>query len=68
VIRRCVKLWSNPGDTVLSPFMGIGSEGHVALEEGRKFVGVELKPSYYKQAAANLLKARKQGSLFEVQA
>jgi DNA modification methylase len=54
VIRRALKLWSNPGDTVLSPFMGIGSEGHVALEEGRKFVGVELKKSYYEQAVRNL--------------
>src|SRR5690606_33635020 len=39
VIRRCLRLWSNPGDTVLSPVGGIGSEGHVALQEGRKFVG-----------------------------
>jgi len=54
VIRRGVMLWTNPGDTVLSPFMGIGSEGHVALELGRKFIGVELKDSYFKQAAANL--------------
>lgn len=54
VIRRALKLWTNPGDTVLSPFMGIGSEGHVALQEGRKFVGAELKASYFKQAVANL--------------
>jgi DNA modification methylase len=54
VIRRGVMLWTNPGDIVLSPFMGIGSEGHVALELGRKFIGVELKDSYFKQAAANL--------------
>ena len=54
VIRRCVRLWSNPADTVLSPFAGIGSEGHVALEEGRRFVGVELKTSYFEQAARNL--------------
>jgi DNA modification methylase len=54
VIRRGVMLWTNPGDIVLSPFMGIGSEGHVALELGRRFVGVELKDSYFKQAAANL--------------
>lgn len=54
VTRRCVKLWSNPGDVVLSPFAGIGSEGHVAIEMGRKFIGIELKPSYYRQAAANL--------------
>lgn len=54
VIRRGVMLWTNPGDVVLSPFMGIGSEGYVALEMGRKFIGVELKESYYKQAVANL--------------
>lgn len=54
VIRRGIMLWTNPGDIVLSPFMGIGSEGYVALEMGRKFVGVELKKSYYDQAVANL--------------
>lgn len=54
VIERCLMLWSNPGDVVLSPFMGIGSEGYVALQEGRKFVGVELKDSYYRQAVLNL--------------
>lgn len=54
VIRRAMKLWTNPGDTVLSPFAGIGSEGYVAIEEGRKFVGAELKASYYGQALKNL--------------
>lgn len=54
VIRRGVMLWTNPGDIVLSPFMGIGSEGYVALEMGRRFVGVELKASYFGQAVANL--------------
>jgi len=54
VIERCVKLWSAPGDTVLSPFMGIGSEGHESLRLGRKFVGFELKPSYYRVAVRNL--------------
>lgn len=54
VIRRCMKLWTNPGDTVLSPFMGIGSEGYVARQEGRRFVGAELKRSYYEQACRNL--------------
>lgn len=57
VIRRGVMLWTNPDDVVLSPFMGIGSEGYVSLELGRKFVGVELKASYFKQAAANLAAA-----------
>ena len=57
VIRRGVMLWTNPNDIVLSPFMGIGSEGYVALEMGRRFVGAELKASYYAQAAANLAAA-----------
>jgi DNA modification methylase len=57
VIRRAIELWSNPGDTVLSPFAGIGSEGYVALQQGRKFVGAELKESYYRQACANLAAA-----------
>ena len=59
VIRRGIQLWSNPGDVVLSPFMGIGSEGHVALELGRAFVGFELKPSYYDCAVKNLTAAEK---------
>ncbi len=54
VIRRAILLWSNPGDLVLSPFAGIGSEGFVALNNGRRFVGVELKASYWEQAALNL--------------
>jgi DNA modification methylase len=54
VIRRGVELWTNPGETVLSPFAGIGSEGYVSLQMGRKFIGVELKESYYRQAALNL--------------
>lgn len=66
ITRRALELWSSPNDVVLSPFMGIGSEGYVAIEEGRRFVGVELKDSYYKQAAANVHRAAttKQGSLF----
>jgi DNA modification methylase len=51
VIRRAVDLWTNPGDVVYSPFAGIGSEGVVSLEMGRKFVGVELKESYWRIAA-----------------
>lgn len=54
VIRRGIDLWSAEGDTVLSPFMGIGSEGYIALQKGRKFIGAELKESYWKQAVANL--------------
>jgi DNA modification methylase len=65
VIERALSLWTNPGDVVLSPFAGIGSEGHVALQMGRKFVGIELKESYYRQAARNLENAlRMTGDLF----
>jgi len=54
VIRRCVELWSAPGDIVMTPFAGIGSELYVAVEMGRKAIGVELKPSYFRQAVKNL--------------
>lgn len=54
VIRRAIRLWTAPGETVWSPFMGIGSEGYVALQEGRRFVGAELKASYFAQAVRNL--------------
>lgn len=54
VIKRAMRLWSCENDTVLSPFMGIGSEGYVALQYNRKFVGIELKPSYFNQAVSNL--------------
>lgn len=64
VIRRGVDLWTNPGDVVLSPFAGIGSEGYVAVQMGRRFVGVELKESYYRQAALNLAAAGSQGDMF----
>lgn len=60
VIERCVKLWSAPGDTVFSPFAGVGSEGHVSLTLGRKFIGIELKESYWRQAAHNLKMAEQQ--------
>lgn len=54
VIERCVVLWSNPGETVFSPFMGIGSEGYQAIRYGRKFLGTELKESYFRQACGYL--------------
>lgn len=54
VIERCLALWSNPGDVVLTPFMGVGSEVYCALKAGRKAIGVELKPSYYRQALRNI--------------
>lgn len=67
VIRRCLDLWSNPGDVVFSPFAGIGSEGYVALEMGRKFIGAELKRSYYDQAVGYLTEASKKNpSLIEI--
>lgn len=54
VIERAMQLWSAPGDVVFSPFMGIGSEGYVALQMGRKFIGSELKESYFALARRNL--------------
>jgi len=60
VIRRGIDLWTNPGDVVLSPFTGIGSEGFVAVEMGRKFVGAELKQSYFEQAAKNIAAAEQE--------
>lgn len=67
VIERCVELWSHPDDTVLSPFAGIGSEGYVAVSRERRFVGFELKESYYRQAIKNLhaaVEKRREGMLF----
>ena len=57
VIERGIELWTNPGDVVLTPFMGIGSEAYTAVKMGRKAVGVELKDSYYRQAVANVKNA-----------
>ena len=54
VIYRSVELWSNPGETVLTPFMGVGSEVYGAVALGRKAVGIELKESYFRQAVKNL--------------
>lgn len=54
VIERAVDLWTNPGDTVFSPFAGVGSEGVVSLKMNRKFIGIELKESYWRQASNNL--------------
>lgn len=54
VIERCITLWSNPLETILTPFMGIGSEVYEAVRIGRQGVGIELKPSYYRQAQRNL--------------
>lgn len=65
VIRRGIRLWTKPGDVVLTPFAGIGSELYVARELDRYAVGVELKRSYYQQAASNLKHQAAQGTLFE---
>jgi DNA modification methylase len=56
-IERCIRLWSNPGETVLSPFAGIGSEVYMAVKLGRLGIGVELKPAYYRAAVRNLKRA-----------
>ena len=66
VIRRCIDLWSNPGDVIFSPFAGIGSELYVALQMGRKALGAELKTSYYEQAVKNCVAVEQEGknSLF----
>lgn len=64
LIRRCILLWSNPGDLVLSPFAGVGSEGFVSLQEGRRFVGFELKQSYYNTAINNLSIGASQVDMF----
>lgn len=68
LIERAIRLWSNPGEVVLSPFMGIGSEGVTAIQNGRRFVGIELKDSYYRLACQNITEASRstaaQGNLF----
>ncbi len=67
LIERAVTLWSNQGELVLSPFAGIGSEGYVSIQQRRRFIGCELKPSYWETAVSNLRRAdteRRQGTLF----
>lgn len=68
VIRRGIRLWTNPGDGVLSPFAGVGSEGYTSLMMARKFIGVELKKSYFDQACVNMKRAcakLEEGKLFK---
>lgn len=71
LIERCIKMWSNPGEHILSPFAGIGSEGHEAIRLGRRFTGIELKPEYWRQAQLNIQRAEHQTdnelSLFSVE-
>ena len=67
-IERCIRLWSNPGDLICSPFAGIGSEGYEAVRLGRQYLGIELKESYWRTAVRNLQTAETlahQGGLFE---
>lgn len=61
VIERCIHLWSNPGENVFTPFMGVGSEVCGALVNGRRGIGVELKPSYYRQALKNVAECAERG-------
>lgn len=58
VIERAITLWSNPGETILSPFAGVGSEPYSAVCNGRRAIGIELKPSYFRQAVKNLAAAK----------
>ena len=60
VIERAMELWTAKDDLVFSPFTGIGSEGYVAVQMGRRFIGSELKPAYFKEAVNNLKDAKKQ--------
>lgn len=70
VIERCIDLWSNPGDVVLTPFLGIGSEVYCAVNMGRKGLGFELKPSYFVQAVKNIaaLHASRTTDMFHIEA
>jgi DNA modification methylase len=71
VIERCLELWSKPGDTVLSPFLGVGSEGVMSLENNRKFIGIELKDSYFREAVKFLHEAESknaEATLFDLSA
>lgn len=65
VIERCITLWSNEGDLIYSPFAGIGSEGYMAVRMGRRFVGAELKRSYWDLACRHLSRATSQTSIFD---
>ena len=64
IIERAIHLWSNAGDVILDPFCGIGSTGHVALKHGRKFIGIELKDTYFRQAVGHLSAIDTQNELF----
>ena len=63
VIDRCLVLWSNPGEVVFTPFMGVGSEVYAAVRSGRNGIGIELKESYYRQAIRNIARAAKEQTM-----
>ncbi len=66
ITDRAIRMWTNAGETVFSPFMGIGSEGYAALRAGRRFIGCELKESYFRQAAKYLSEAENESaSMFD---
>lgn len=68
-IERCIRLWSNPGEVIFDPFTGIGSTGYVAIKHGRKFIGCELKPSYFTAAQKNLnriIRQKTQATIFDL--
>jgi DNA modification methylase len=67
-VKRCVLLWSNAGELILDPFAGIGTTGYVAVQNGRRFVGCELKPSYYEAACRNIARAESVQSIWDVAA
>jgi DNA modification methylase len=64
-VMRCIRLWSNPGELVLDPFTGIGTTGYVAVEHGRRFVGCELKRSYFEAACRNIERASNRLTMFD---
>lgn len=66
VIERALMLWSNPDDVVFSPFLGIGSEGYQSVKQGRKFIGTELKPSYFEVAKKNLHRAVEESNQLDI--
>ena len=59
-IERCIRLWSNPGEVILDPFSGLGSTGYVAVQKGRRYVGIELNPIYFEASVRNLREAERQ--------
>ena len=65
-IERCIKLWSNEGDLVFSPFAGIGSEGYEAIKYGRRFLGIELKPEYFRVAVNNIKNATREAGRIDL--